>query len=160
MSSSRRRLVVLFSICALGLTAMAEAAPAHASTYVANCGITGYLEIRPDYWSGGCTGGALNINKLHWLSYRTNSATARGRADLRMPCGNNPCYKAGTYSAPARLRLSTPRSCEAGDASGERYFSRVRVRVKMRAGNPFGYRAGWKVWRVPVPAGGECSYAP
>lgn len=76
-----------------------------------------------------------------------------------MPCGDQPCYMAGVYKAKARLRMSAPRTCSEGEAAGERYFTRVRLRIRFRAGNPFGYRSRWKVYRLRIDDI-PCAYSP
>jgi hypothetical protein len=155
---SRTSLAVTAAACAC---AVGAAAPAAARTYVANCANTYYLDLKPHQWSNGCTGGALNIDALRWGHYGIRRARAAGRADLRRPCGNAPCYKAGVYRARARLRMWRPRRCSTGPAAGERFFSRVRVRVRYRRGNPFGEPAGWKTYRFRIRAyEGHCEYAP
>jgi hypothetical protein len=155
--TARLRLVILLTVL-LGTVFLSS--QALAATYVANCGMPGYLDMRPTSWSGGCTAGALNIRSLRWSEYLSGKAAARGRSQLRYPCGVNPtCPHAPIYTAPALLRFSAARRCTSGEAQGERYFSQVRVRVLMRRGNPFGYRTGWRTWHVSIPRG-ECSYAP
>jgi hypothetical protein len=152
--------LVLASV-AIALAA-AGASSAVASTYVANCANTYYLDLAPEYWSNGCTGGALNLEHLHWARYGTHGAKARGRAALRRPCGTHPtCPEAGVYRAAARLAMWRPRPCTSGPAAGERFFSRVRARVRYRRGNPFGQRPGWKTYRFHIRAyEGHCEYSP
>jgi hypothetical protein len=135
---------------------------ASASTYVANCGNTYYLDFMPDYWSIGCTGGSLNVAQLRWKRYSERIAIASGQAALRRPCGSNPtCPEAGAYRASARLRMRRPRRCGNGEAAGERFFSRVRVRIRYRSDNPFGKRAGWKTYKFRIRAyEGTCEYSP
>ncbi|HYI38185.1 MAG TPA: hypothetical protein VEX39_16385 [Thermoleophilaceae bacterium] len=150
---------MLVAACALS---GAVPSAASARTYVPNCGTTYYLDFKPSYWSGGCTGGALNVNKLRWRHYGNRTAKATGQAALRRPCGTNPtCPEAGLYRASARLYMSRPSSCRNGEAGGARFFSRITVRVRYRADNPFGYRAGWKRYRSRVRAyEGTCEYSP
>ncbi len=156
---AHRAVVTIVAVCGCALF---FAAPALASTYVANCGTTYYLDFKPDYWSAGCTGGALNVDRLRWTRYGERSAFAVGRATLRRPCGTHPtCPEAGAYRASARLRLRRPRRCSNGGAAGARFFSRVRLRIRYRAGNPFGKRPGWRTYKLRVRAyEGTCEYSP
>jgi hypothetical protein len=62
------------------------------------------------------------------------------------------------YAAQARLKFSRVRSCNLGEAR-VRYYSRAVVRVRYRAGNPFGERPGWKTFKVTTPDGGQCALA-
>lgn len=149
--------VGVFALAALA----AFAAPVlAASTHVADCNTTNFLKVKPSTWSGGCTGGSLNIRGLRWSSYARRKATATGRAWLRLPCGGSgepTCPDAGVYKARARLTFSRPRQCE--NDTLLRYFSRVRVRVRYRKGNPYGVQPGWKTYRSRVSAG-PCEMAP
>jgi hypothetical protein len=121
-----------------------------------------YLDIRPATWSNGCTGGALNIERVRWTRYDSTTAKATGRAALRLPCGTDrTCPEAGMYRASADLLMQNPRRCANGEAAGARFYGSVRVRVRYRAGNPFGLKAGWKIYRFKIRAyEGTCEYAP
>jgi hypothetical protein len=154
----RRGLVVAVVVAGAAVVPSA----AEAATYVPNCANTYYLDLRPSQWSNGCTGGALNLFRLHWTRYGQRHARAHGRALLRTPCGTNPtCPEAALYRAAARLRMRRPRRCGNGEAAGERFYSRARARVRYRRGNPFGYRAGWKTYRYKIRAyEGTCEYSP
>lgn len=134
----------------------------NAATYLPNCGNTGYLQFKPEYWSEGCTGGSLTVQRLRWKLYSSTRGRAVGKAQLRRPCGSTPpCHKAGVYKARARLYTGRPRRCTRGSAARERYFSRIRVVIRYRADNPFGHRPGWKTHRTRVRAyQGVCDYAP
>ena len=142
---------------AVALTCAVPAIAGAQVTYVPNCGNTSYLEFKPRYWSSGCTGGSLNMSPLHWRRWGGDSARARGTAELRESCAGEDGF-CGTYKAHARLRLSAPRLCHDRDGRARRYFSLARFSVRYRAGNPFGYRAGWRAYRVEVgPHVGSCA---
>lgn len=130
-------------------------------TYVPACGSIQMLEYRPGSWSFGCTGGSLIVRGIRWSTYRSSKATGKGRAWLREPCGSNPtCSEADYYKATARVRFSRPQTCNLGEAK-LRYYSRARIRVRVRKGNPFGYRPGWKTYRISIPrSDGACDLAP
>lgn len=132
-----------------------------ARVFVPNCGSTWYLEYQPSSWSAGCTGGSLNVNKLNWREYRSDGARASGQAELRKPCGDAPCYKAGMYRTQGKLSASRPLRCMGGTLAGAVYFSRIEVEVLYRAGNPFGAPAGWKHSIVTIKADrGICHHSP
>ena len=154
-----RRGLLAAALCVLAVAV--PAASASARPYVADCGVTGYLKLKPDRWSNGCTGGSLNLRKLRWTWYGETTASAKGQTLLRVGCGKYvSCPGKGPYRATARVRMTQPRKCTAGAAKGSRFYSKVRVRVHYRKGNPFGYRAGWKSYRYTITAyEGECSYA-
>jgi hypothetical protein len=160
------RIAVVAATISVGLLG-ALAAPANAQTYVANCGNTHYLTLRPDHWSSGCTGGAQNVVRLKWTRYTTGTATARGTAELRDPRCLPTCYEARVYRFSARLRMSRPRRCSSGPAAGARFFSRVEVKIRYRAGTPFGpsgaplKKSRWKTTRWPIRAyEGACDWSP
>jgi hypothetical protein len=133
---------VLCSAVALGAAGAASASAA--VTYVPNCGNTGYLDFKPSYWSAGCTGGSPMIMPIRWTVWNGRAARATGTAQLREPCGNQPCYTAGMYHADGKLRLSAPRTCTDDDTGQtRRYFSRARWSIRYRSHNPFGRRPGW-----------------
>jgi hypothetical protein len=147
------------SIGALG----ASAAPASARPYVGGCGNTGDLHLKPSQWSNGCTGGSLNVNDLRWTWYGETTASGKGRTVERVGCGKYvSCPGKRSYRASARVRMTQPRKCTSGPAKGSRYFSKVRVRVHYRKGNPFGYRPGWKTYRYTINTydDGGCAFAP
>jgi hypothetical protein len=155
----------MLTIAAASLSTMTCALAANAAgsrTYVANCANTYYLDFKPSYWSNGCTGGALNVERVRWTQYGRRTARATGRAALRLPCGTNPtCPEAGAYKTAATLLMSRPRRCSTGKAADARFFSRVRLRIRYRAGNPFDEPAGWKTYRFNIRAyEGACEYAP
>jgi hypothetical protein len=110
-------------------------------TYVPNCGNTSFLEVRPRYWSNGCTGGSANMRSVTWHGWGWSTATGAGTAALRGPCDPD-CTKAVLYRAPGRVRLDRPRQCNDQGAI-LRYFARARFEVLMRVRNPFGYPPGW-----------------
>jgi hypothetical protein len=110
-------------------------------TYVPNCGLSDFLQVRPRYWSNGCTGGSDNVRSVSWRRWGWSRATATGTAALRGPCDPD-CAKAVSYRAPAKVRLDWPRQCNDRGAT-LRYFARARFEVLMRVGNPFGYAPGW-----------------
>ena len=145
------------ALVAAGASISAKARP----TLIPNCGSTWYLDYRPSGWSAGCTGGSLNLTKLHWSKFGRSRAQASGRAELREPCGDNPCYLAGLYKAKAKLAASRPRRCSAGALARSLYFSRVEVKVLYRAGNPFGRSPGWKRNVFKIKAyDGVCYHTP
>ena len=156
-----RRLLVLTAI-AISATALPSSAAAARHTFVANCNNTYYLDFKPHYWSAGCTGGSYNLRRMHWTHWGKRVARGHGQATLRKPCGTNPtCPEAGIYKAKARLRLRRPRRCTSGPAAGKRFFSRVRLRIRYRRGNPFGIRPGWHTYRFKISAyQGHCEHSP
>jgi hypothetical protein len=66
--------------------------------------------------------GLLTTVTVRWSWYGESTASAKGRAELRTPCGDDPCYKAGLYKATAQVRMTKPRSCTTGPAAGSRFF--------------------------------------
>jgi hypothetical protein len=148
-------LVTVFTVLAAASAARSpEIAAARGSVLVANCGSTGYLAYKPDYWSAGCTSGSPTIESLDWVRYGGRKAIATGTA-LVQDCG---CYDpSATASYPANVVLSKPRRCTTG--RGARYFSKARLTISFPEGNPFGEPAGDRpsTWHVP---GGRCEFAP
>lgn len=154
MSASIRCAAAAAALC---VPAIAPSAASADVTYAANCGVTGYLEYKPDYWSAGCTGGSPTIRPIHWRVWKGSAATSGGTALLREPCGDQPCYKAGVYRAKGKLGLSRPRTCVSDDGETYRYFSRARWSIRYRPGNPFHERPGWRSLTFKVPADSGCS---
>jgi hypothetical protein len=144
----------------IALAAVARPADAASPTYVANCGQTGYLDYKPSYWSNGCTGGAFNVEKLHWRTWSSSSARGSATMALRDPLCRPTCPAAKIFKYRARITLSRPWTCH--DAAGERlrFFSRVAVRVRWTSGNPFHERPGWHTRRFHIPNSGPCALAP
>ncbi len=83
-----------------------------------------------------------------------------GRMELRDPLCRPTCPEAKIFRYPARVSLSRPRTCRSETGEKRRYFSRVAVRVKWSAGNPFRQRAGWRTRRFRIPRDGSCELAP
>ena len=134
-----------------------SAVAASGRTYVPNCGNTSYLRYKPGFWSSGCTAGSLNMPTVRWSGWGGRAARGSGTAALREPCSPESCAEAGTYEAKARLALSRPRTCRDRRGRSHRYFSRARLTVRYRAGNPFRERPGWRSHLVTVkPADGTC----
>lgn len=151
------RWMILAAACA---TFGAAASAAGAVTYVANCDVAGYLAYKPDYWSAGCTGGSPRIQPIRWRTWGSGLAIATGTAQLRGPCGDQPCYKADMYRAEGKLRLSRPRTCTSDAGATLRYFSRARWSIRYRKGNPFGEKPGWRTTTFTVPSNSGCGLAP
>jgi hypothetical protein len=113
-------------------------------TYMAGCGATGSLEFKPSR----CAAGGLNLSKLQWRWWDSeHTATGTGEALLRKG-----------YRAQAKLVLSRPQTCAGEDGKVPRYFSRARVSVLYRSGNPFKYKPGWRSSVVKVEGSrGRCA---
>jgi hypothetical protein len=153
-SSPGPLLAVVLLALAIAVLATPTGAAARARTFVAGCDNPGFLEIRPDYWSDGCTAGTPYVKSLHWSLYGPRRAVADGTAIVQN-CGCSEPTAVGRY--PARLTFTRPHRCP--DGSGRRYFAKVRLTVIYPTDNPFGEPAG------PIRQGfssfdGKCAPAP
>jgi hypothetical protein len=125
-------------------------AVARGRIFVANCGVPGFLEVKPDLWSAGCTSGSPSIESLRWLRYGARGAVAEGVA-LVQNCG---CYDPTEVARyPARIVLSRLGRCP--DHRRWRYFFAARLTITYPEGNPFGEPAG-NVTATFHPLRGEC----
>jgi hypothetical protein len=128
-------------------------------TYAANCGGTSYLAYKADHWSAGCMAGSLNVNSIAWPRWSIRSARGQGRVELRDPYCRPTCPEAKIFRYPGRIALSRPRTCRDDAGTTRRYFSRVTVRVRWPAGNPFDEPVGWGAEQVQIRQSG-CALAP
>ena len=148
----RFRLLVASMVCVFFVGLVFGGATASARTYVASCSNTSFLEFKPDYWSSGCTGGSVNVQPVTWSRWSARSAKGRGVV-LANDCDPS-CAGGSIYRYRTTVRLYHPRTCHGNGR--HRYFSKSRLNVTFRRGNPYGYPAGQKILRFPV-YGGTCS---
>ena len=105
----------------------------------------------PGFKPSRCAAGGLNLSKLQWRWWDSeHTATGTGEALLRKG-----------YRAQAKLALSRPQQLHGEDGKMLRYFSRARLSVLYRSGNPLGERPGWRSYVVKVEASrGRCELSP
>jgi hypothetical protein len=136
--------VALTLVFALG-TDDAPAA-AQARVLLGDCGGTGYGgRSEPRRWDYGCTG-VWDLFAAKWRRWGRPVARATGKTMLNT-CDPS-CAEGTVYRYRARVKVWRIRRCEDSDGNVDRYYTRLRLRYRVPAGDPF--PAGLRDQTMPI----------